>query len=113
MAADWHPSNGFKPLATCLFVGASYASAARYPMNDCDIIDIRLSVIKRCGMYSEEYKNYIARKSKTSAIIETINSFKEYWAHAITLVNQMSIPAAQHGYGMAAMDNNALHVLYS
>jgi hypothetical protein len=29
MAADWHPSNGFEPLAMRLFVGASYASATR------------------------------------------------------------------------------------
>jgi hypothetical protein len=29
MAADWHPSNGFKPLATRLFVGASYVSAGQ------------------------------------------------------------------------------------
>jgi hypothetical protein len=42
-----------------------------------------------------------------------INFFKEYWARAITLVNQSSIPAAQHGYGMAAMDDNASHALYS
>ena len=47
MAADWHPSDGFEPLATCLFIGASYASAARYPMDDCDVIDIGLRVIKR------------------------------------------------------------------
>jgi hypothetical protein len=64
MAADWHPSDGFEPLATHLFVGASYASAARYPMNDHDVIDIGLHVIKRCGMYSKEYKNWIACKRK-------------------------------------------------
>ena len=46
MAADWHPSEGFKPLATCLFIGASYASAARYPMDDRDVIDIGLRIIK-------------------------------------------------------------------
>ena len=57
MAADWQPSDGFEPLPTRLFIGASYASAARYPMDDRDVIDIGLSVIKRCGMYSEEYKN--------------------------------------------------------
>jgi hypothetical protein len=28
MAADWHPSDGFEPLAMRLFVGASYASTA-------------------------------------------------------------------------------------
>ena len=54
MAADWHPSEGFEPLATRLFVGASYASAARYPMDNRDVIDIGLRVIKRWGMYTEE-----------------------------------------------------------
>ncbi len=87
MAADWHPSDGFKPLATCLFVGASYARAARYPVNGCNVIDIGLRVIKWCRMYSKEYKNWIARECETPAIVETIDSFKEYWAHAITLVN--------------------------
>jgi hypothetical protein len=57
MAADWHPSNGFEPLATRLFIGASYVSTARYPMDDCNVIDIGLRVIKRCGIYSKEYKN--------------------------------------------------------
>jgi hypothetical protein len=37
-----------------LFLGASYASAARYPMEERDIIDIGLHVIKRCRMYAEE-----------------------------------------------------------
>ncbi len=53
MAADWHPSNGFEPLATRLFIGASYVSTAHYPMDDYDVIDIGLRVIKRCGMYSK------------------------------------------------------------
>jgi hypothetical protein len=39
-------------------------------------------------------------------IVDTIDSFKEYWAAAISLVNQTSIPAANHGYGMAAMDED-------
>jgi hypothetical protein len=113
MAANWHPSNGFKPLATRLFIGASYASAARYPMDDCDVINIGLHVIKHCGMYSKEYKNWITHENKTPAIIETIDSFKEYWANGIALVNQMAFPASQHGYGMAAMDNNASLASYS
>jgi hypothetical protein len=94
MAADWHPSNSFKPLATRLFIGASYASAACYPMDDPNVIDISLRIIKRCGMYSEEYKNWIARENKTPAIVEAIDSFKEYWAKAIALVNQMAVPAS-------------------
>jgi hypothetical protein len=113
MAADWHPSNGFEPLATCLFIGASFVSTARYPMDDCDVINIGLRIIKCCGMYSEDYKNWIARKNKTPAIVETINSFKKCWANVIALVNQTAVPASQHGYGMAAMDNNVLLALYS
>jgi hypothetical protein len=108
MAANWHPSDGFEPLATRLLIDASYASAARYPMDDRDVIDIGLHVIKRCGMYSEEYKKWITCENKTPAIVKTIDSFKEYRANAIALVNQTAVPASQHGYGMAAMDDNAL-----
>jgi hypothetical protein len=111
MAADWHPSDGFEPLATRLFTGASYASTACYPMDDHDVINIGLRVIKRCGMYSEEYKNCIARENKTPAIVQRIDSFKEYWANAIALVNQTAVLASQHGYGMAAMGDNALLTL--
>jgi len=113
MAADWHPADGFKPLATRLFIGASYASAARYPMDDCDVIDISLRNIKRCGMYSEEYKNWIARENETPPIVEAIDSFKEYWANAIALVNQTAASALQHGCGMATMDDDASIALYS
>jgi hypothetical protein len=87
MAANWHPSDSFEPLATRLFIGASYASATCYPMGDCNVIGIGLRVIKRCGMYSKEYKNWIARKNESLPIRETINSIKGYWANVITLVN--------------------------
>jgi len=76
MAANWHPSDGFEPLATCLFIGASYGIAACYPMDDSDVIDIGLRLIKRCGMYSEEYKNWIACVNESPPITETIDSFK-------------------------------------
>jgi hypothetical protein len=82
-------------------------------MDNCDVIDIGLRGIKCCGMYSKEYKNWIARENDTPAIVKTINSFKEYWANAIALVNQMAVPASQHGYGMAAMDDNASLALYN
>ncbi len=106
MTADWHPSDGFEPLTTRLFVGASYVSASRYLMDDRDVIDIGLRVIKRCGMYSEEYKNWIARENESPPIVKTIDSFKEYWAVAISLVNQTAILAANHGYGMNVMDDD-------
>ncbi len=107
MATTWHPSKGFKPLAMRLFVGASYASAARYLMDDHDVIDIGLRIIKRCGMYAKENKIWILHENTVPPIVELINSFKEYWANAIALVNQTAVPALQHGYGMIAMDNDA------
>jgi hypothetical protein len=112
MAATWHPSKGFEPLATRLFIGTSYASAARYPMDNRDVIDIGLSVIKHCGMYAEEYKNWISRKNGVPQIVKTIDSFKEYWANMIALVNQTAVPALQHCYGITAMDDDVLVTLY-
>jgi hypothetical protein len=103
MAADWQPANGFEQLVTRLFLGTSYASAARYPMEEHDIIDIGLRVIKRCGMYAKEYKAWIgmenAGKLASPRVKQTLDSFKGFWSNAITLINQTSILASQHGYG--------------
>jgi hypothetical protein len=41
-----------------------------------------------------------------------IDSFMEYWANTIALVNQLVVLALQHGYGMTAVDNNALLASY-
>jgi hypothetical protein len=90
MAADWHPSDGFEPLAMRLFIGAPYASAARYPMEKCVIINTGLCIIKCCGMYSKEYKGWIAWKSELPPVTKTVKRFKNYWSKAITLVNQMA-----------------------
>jgi hypothetical protein len=111
-AAAWHPLEGFKPLSTRLFIGASYASAACYPMDDGDVIVIGLRVIKRCGMYTEEAKTWILRENAVPQIIKMINSFKEYWTNAIAPVNQTAVPALQHGYGMTAIDDEALVASY-
>jgi hypothetical protein len=63
MAADWQPTNGFEQLITQLFLGALYASAAKYPMEEPDIIDISLGMIKCCEMYAKEYKAWIGIKN--------------------------------------------------
>jgi hypothetical protein len=112
MAANWHPSDGFKPLRTHLFIGTLYASAACYPMEECNIIDIGLRVIKCCGMYSEEYKGWITRENKLLPVTETVKTFKNYWSKAITLINQMASPAVQHNYSMTAMDDDATGTSY-
>jgi hypothetical protein len=93
MATTWHPSKGFEPLATCLFISASYASAAHFPMDNRDVIDIGLRIIKRWEMYAKEYKNWISCKNVVPPIVVTIKSFKEYWANAIAFVNQTAVLA--------------------
>ncbi len=111
-AADWHPSDGFEPLATRLFSGMSYASAARYSTEERNIINIGLRIIKCCGMYSEEYKGGIVQENELLPVTKTVETFKNYWSEAITLVNQMASPAVQHNYDMTAMDNDATGALY-
>jgi hypothetical protein len=110
MAADLQPANGFEQLVTQLFLGASYTSTARYPMEECNIIDIGLRVIKCCGMYAEEYKAWIGIKNAgqlaSPRVKQTLDCFKGFWSNAITLINQTSVPVLQHDYGMAAMDND-------
>ncbi len=110
MATNWQPTESFEQLVTWLFLGALYASAAKYPMEERDIIDIGLRVIKRCRMNTDEYKAWIgienAGQLTSPRIKQTLDSFKGFWSNAITLVNQMSVLALQHGYGMAAMDDD-------
>jgi hypothetical protein len=110
MAADWQPTDGFEQLVTRLFLGAPYTSAARYLMEERDIIDIGLRMIKCCGMYAKEYKAWIGIKNAgqlaNPRVKQTLDSFKGFWSNAITLINQTSVPASQHGYGMAAMDEH-------
>jgi hypothetical protein len=118
MAANWQPTNSFEQLIMRLFLGMSYASAARYPMEECNIINIGLRVIKCCGMYAEEYKVWIGIKNAGQLVLpcvkQTLDYFKGFWSNAITLINQTGVPALQHGYGMAAMDDDGGSIaLYS
>jgi hypothetical protein len=81
-------------------------------LDNQDVITIGLCIIKYCGMYAKEYKNWISHENTVPPIIEMINSFKEYWADTIAFVNQTAVLAFQHGYGMTAMDNDALVLSY-
>jgi hypothetical protein len=113
MAANWHLGYGFDTLTLHLFMGVAYANATGYPIVDRNIVDIGIRVIKRCGLYAEEYKSWIAQATATPRIIETLNTFKKFLADKITLVNQTAIPASSHRYGMAAVNNDDTVALYS
>jgi hypothetical protein len=64
-------------------------------------------------MYTKEYKNWVLHENAVPPIVKTINSFKEYWADAIALVNQTAVLALYHGYRMTAMDDDALVAAYN
>jgi hypothetical protein len=80
MAADWHPADGFDALTLRLFTGAAYGDACRYPISDRDVIDIGICVIKQCGLYSEEYKQWIARgiSNVTVTLWECLTAWKAF-----------------------------------
>jgi hypothetical protein len=87
-------------------------------MEERDIIDIGLRVIKRCRMYAKEYKAWIGIKNAGQLanphVKQMLDFLKGFWSNAITLVNQTSVPALQHGYGMAAVDVDGSSIaLYS
>jgi hypothetical protein len=106
IAADWHPANGFDALVLCIFTGTAFAGCTDYMMANHDIVNISLFVIKQCGLYTEEYKAWIACKAVTPRIVEMFNTFKLFWAAKITLINQMAIPVSMHGYRMADVNND-------
>ncbi len=81
-------------------------------MNDFNIVDIGLRIIKRCGMYGKEYKAWIACKAVRPCIVETVDTFKKNWTTKIIRVNQTTIPASIHGYRMAAVNNDYSVVSY-
>jgi hypothetical protein len=105
MATDWHPADGFENLVLCIFSSGFNASCASYPMVDHNIVNIGLRVIKQYGMYTEDYKAWIACKSIWPNIVETLETFKDFWSSKISLVSQTAIFANLHGYGMAAVNN--------
>ncbi len=80
-------------------------------MNNVNIINIGLCIIKQCRMYGEKYKAWIAHKTVRPPFIETVDTFNTFWATKITLVNQTAIPASMHGYRIAAVNNDDSVVL--
>jgi hypothetical protein len=79
-------------------------------MEEHDIIDIGLHVIKCCRMYAKEYKAWIGIKNTGQLanlhVKQTLDSFKGFWSNTITLINQTSVPSLQHGYSMTALDKD-------
>ena len=59
MATDWHPSMGFEVLTSCFFHSITFASLSGHPITNKDTVDIGVRVLKRTGLFAEEYKTWI------------------------------------------------------
>ena len=107
MAQDWHPSQGFKTLENRLFLGQAYSHVADHPIEEKDMVDIGLRVLRKCGLYPEEYKAWISRPDNE----QTYSHFKKYWALAIERATATTTTTAgMYNYGMAATNPNTTTV---
>ena len=107
MAANWHPSMGFEVLTSRLFCSITFASLSSHPITDKDSVDIGVRVLNCTGLFAEEYRTWIIQGYDPNNVID-FATFKPFWENAVQIAAFTSIPACQHGYGMAATNDNAL-----
>ena len=106
MALEWHPLQGFELLVARLFCGATFANLAKYPIPDNDIVDIGIRVLHRTGHFAKEYKAWITRGDDATNLMN-FAAFRAFWETAVNIAAFTATPASQHGYSMAAANDNA------
>ena len=99
MAADWHSTSH-------LFCGVTFASLLGHPITDKDTVDIGVRFLNRTGLFAEEYKTWILRGNDANNASD-FAVFKSFWENAVQIAAFTSVPASQHGYGMAATNDDA------
>jgi hypothetical protein len=107
MATGWHPSMGFEVLTLRLFCSLSFASLSGHPITDKGTVDIGVRVLNCTGLFPKEYKTWILWGNNASKMND-FSSFKTFWENAVQVAAFTAIPASQHGYGMAATNDDAL-----
>ena len=105
MATNWHPSMGFEVLTSRLFHGVTLASLSGHPVTNKDTVDIGVHVLNCTGLFAEEYKMWILQGKYTNNAID-FSAFKSFWENAVQIAAS-SVPASQHGYGMAVTNDDA------
>ena len=97
---------GFEVLTSRLFHGVTFASLSGHPITDKDTVDISVRVLNRTGLFAKEYKMWILRGDYTNNAID-FAAFKSFWENAVQIAVFTAVLASQHGYGMAATDDDA------
>jgi hypothetical protein len=78
---------------------------------DKNTVDINVRVLNRTGLFTKEYKMWILHGDDTSKTNNFV-PLKTFWENAVQIAVLTAIPASQHGYGMAATDDNeSAHLL--
>jgi hypothetical protein len=107
MADDWHPLMGFEVLTLLLFCGATFASLSGHPSMDKDTVNIGMRVLNHTRLFPKEYKMWILRGDDASKT-NNFASVKTFRENTVQIAAFLAVPASQHGYGMAATNDNRL-----
>ncbi len=106
MATNWYPSMGFEVLTLRLFCGITFASFSGHPITNNDTVDIGVRALNRTGLFAKEYKAWILRGNNARKTNNFV-AFKSFWENTVQIAAFTSVPASQHGYGMARTDEDA------
>jgi hypothetical protein len=90
------------PLLWCYF-----CKPLQLPITDKDTVDISIHILNRTGLFHKEYKTWILHGNNTSKTNDFV-SFRTLWENTAQIAAFTTVPASQHGYGMAPTNNNAL-----
>ncbi len=111
MVADWHPSIGFEVLTLHLFRGVTFASLSGHSIADKDMVDIGVRVLNCRGLLLKEFKTWILCGDDASKTNDFV-LFKSFWENPVQIAAFTTVPASQHGYGMATTNHDAVaHLL--
>ncbi len=96
---------GFEVLNLHLFCGITFASLSGHPIMDKDTVDIGMHVLNHTELSPKEYKMWILRGNNASKMNDFV-SFKTFWGNAVQIAAFTAVPASQHGYRMAATNDD-------
>ena len=88
-------------------MGSEARGLTNHPITDKDSVNDGVRILNRTGLFTEECKTWIIHGNDPSKTNDLI-SFETFWENAANCSIRLSVPASQHGYGMAATDDDAM-----
>ena len=91
--ADLHPSQGFHNLVNQLMEQILFSTIIGAQVKDKRVVDIGLVCIKKCGLFSTAYGEWIVKDD------QSFEQFMTFWKSKCDLLCKTSQAAGQYGYG--------------